>query len=129
MPPSKKNTAETRKKTWPGKHGGTLSQISGPGPGRPKGVRNWATILREIGDQMAPDEVQSILNAGGKKATYREAAAIIAYRRAMLMDAIGNSAFDRIANREDGLPQADITSGGQPISGVVVIGPKELEDV
>lgn len=78
---------------------------------------------------MAPDEVQSILNAGGKKATYREAAAIIAYRRAMLMDAIGNSAFDRIANREDGLPQADITSGGQPISGVVVIGPKELEDV
>lgn len=129
MPPSKKNTAETRKKTWPGKHGGTLSQISGPGPGRPKGVRNWSTILREIGDQMAPDEVQSILNAGGKKATYREAAAIIAYRRAMLMDAIGNSAFDRIANREDGLPQADITSGGQPISGVVVIGPKELEDV
>lgn len=28
-----------------------------------------------------------------------------------------------------GRPQADITSGGQPISGVVVIGPKELEDV
>jgi hypothetical protein len=126
----KKNTAETRKKTWPGKHGGTLSQISGPGPGRPKGVRNWATILREIGDQMAPDEVQAVLRAGGKKATYREAAAIMAYKRALLFDAVGNSAFEKIADREDGRPQADLTSGGKPITGgVVVLGPKELEDI
>jgi hypothetical protein len=99
------------------------------GTGRPKGVRNWATILREIGDKTVPAEIQAILKAGGKNATYREAAAIIAYNRALLMDAVGNSAFEKIANREDGMPQSDLTSGGKPISGVVVIGPKELEDV
>ena len=106
---AKKKTTEKARKSWPGRNGGTLVQAPAGAGGRPKGSRSWKTILREIGDQMAPDEVQAILKAGGKKATYREAAAIIAYRRAMLMDAVGNAAFDKIADREDGKPVQPIT--------------------
>lgn len=84
------------------------------GPGRPKGSRDLKTVVREALDMAVRDEIGNRLGSvtGRKIETYAEAVVAAQVVAALKGD---TRAFNALADRADGKPGIDVTSGGQPL--------------